>query len=182
MTEGAPQKNSSGSEERIARMFSRCQEVIGVEHVQSVFSGANSHSGDDQLVAYVGLEPSGKAHLGWIILADTISNLIDEGVNVIILLADWHAWVNDKFDRDMEKISIAAEYMSEMFRAILVNPREGSGPGEIRFVRATDIMDSGKYWERVLRCSKNMSLSRVRRTFSIMGRDEDSSDHDLAAF
>ena len=27
-----------------------------------------------------------------------------------------------------------------------------------------------------------MSLSRVRRTFSIMGRDEDSSDHDLAAF
>jgi tyrosyl-tRNA synthetase len=43
-------------------------------------------------------------------------------------------------------------------------------------------MDSGKYWERVLRCSKNMSLSRVRRTFSIMGRDEDSSDHDLAAF
>jgi tyrosyl-tRNA synthetase len=43
-------------------------------------------------------------------------------------------------------------------------------------------MDSGRYWERVLRCSKNMSLSRVRRTFSIMGRDEDSSDHDLAAF
>ena len=27
-----------------------------------------------------------------------------------------------------------------------------------------------------------MSLSRVRRTFSIMGRDEDSSDHDLSAF
>jgi tyrosyl-tRNA synthetase len=44
------------------------------------------------------------------------------------------------------------------------------------------MMDSGKYWERVLRCSKNMSLSRVRRTFSIMGRDEDSSDHDLSAF
>ena len=69
-----------------------------------------------------------------------------------------------------------------MFRAILDNPGEGVGPGEIQFRRASDVMDSGKYWERVLRCSKNMSLSRVRRTFSIMGRDEDSSDHDLSAF
>ncbi|MFL2982257.1 MAG: tyrosine--tRNA ligase, partial [Candidatus Poseidoniaceae archaeon] len=37
-------------------------------------------------------------------------------------------------------------------------------------------------WARVLRCSKNMSLSRVRRTFSIMGRSEDSSDGDLSRF
>jgi tyrosyl-tRNA synthetase len=172
----------SESREIITRMFSHCQEVIGIEHVESVFSEGISHSGDQNLVAYIGLEPSGKAHLGWMILADTIRKLIEENVNVIILLADWHAWVNDKFDRDMTKISIAGEYMSEMFRAILGNPKEGEGPGEVRFIRASDIMDSGKYWERVLRCSKNMSLSRVRRTFSIMGRDEDSSDHDLAAF
>jgi len=182
MSEGTSQEIDSKSRERIGNMFSGCQEVVGINHVESVLSGGQSHSGNQELVAYVGLEPSGKAHLGWMILADTISNLIDEGVNVIVLLADWHAWVNDKFDRDMEKISIAAEYMSEMFRAILGNPKEGKGPGEVRFVRASEIMDSGKYWERVLRCSKNMSLSRVRRTFSIMGRDEDSSDHDLAAF
>jgi len=182
MSKGNSPEIDSKSRERIEHMFSGCQEVVGINHVESVFSGGPSHSGDQELVAYVGLEPSGKAHLGWMILADTISNLIDEGVNVIILLADWHAWVNDKFDRDMEKISIAAEYMSEMFRALLGNPKEGKGPGEVRFVRASELMDSGKYWERVLRCSKNMSLSRVRRTFSIMGRDEDSSDHDLAAF
>jgi len=182
MSEGKPPEIDSESRERIERMFSGCQEVVGINHVESVLSGGSSHSGDRELVAYVGLEPSGKAHLGWMILADTIRNLIDEGVNVIILLADWHAWVNDKFGRDMEKISIASQYMSEMFRAILGNPTEGKGPGEVQFVRASEVMDSGKYWERVLRCSKNMSLSRVRRTFSIMGRDEDSSDHDLAAF
>ena len=182
MSEGAPTEIDPESKARIERMFSGCKEVIGINHVESVLSGGKSHSGDDKLVAYIGLEPNGKAHLGWIILADTIGKLIGEGVNVIILLADWHAWVNDKFDRDMEKISIAADYMTEMFRAILGNPKEGEGPGEVRFVRASEVMESGKYWERVLRCSKNMSLSRVRRTFSIMGRDEDSSDHDLAAF
>ncbi len=177
----SPEKESH-SQEKIDRMFSGCEEVVGVDHVESVLSRGSSNSDQGNLVAYIGLEPSGKAHLGWMILADTIRKMIDDGVNVIILLADWHAWVNDKFDRDMEKISISAEYMSEMFRAILGSPSEGNGPGQIRFVRASEIMDSGKYWERVLRCSKNMSLSRVRRTFSIMGRDEDSSDHDLAAF
>ena len=39
---------------------------------------------------------------------------------------------------------------------------------------ASDLMDSGEYWEKVLRCSKGMSLARARRTFSIMGRSEDS--------
>ena len=82
----------------------------------------------------------------------------------------------------MDKITLAGEYMIEVFRALLENPPEGEGAGQLRFLSASQLMDSGKYWERVLRCSKNMSLSRVRRTFSIMGRDEDSSDHDLAAF
>ena len=166
----------------IERMFSGCAEVVGVEHVASVIAGGPTHSGDGQLVAYIGIEPSGKAHLAYILLADTIRNMLDEGVNVIILLADWHAWVNDKFDRDMDKITLAGEYMTEVFRALLGNLEEGEGSGQLRFLSASELMDSGKYWERVLRCSKNMSLSRVRRTFSIMGRDEDSSDHDLAAF
>jgi tyrosyl-tRNA synthetase len=168
--------------EKIISMFRGCEEVIGIEHVSNVLSGKPSHSGNDQLNAYIGFEPSGKAHLGWVILADTMKNMLNEGVNITILLADWHAWVNDKFGRDMEKISTAADYMSEVFRVLLNHPMEGSGPGQIKFIRASEVMDSGKYWERVLRCSKNMSLSRVRRTFTIMGRDEESSDHDLSAF
>ncbi len=168
--------------DKIVSMFKGCEEVIGVDHVNKVLQGMPSHSGNNQLNAYIGLEPSGKAHLGWVILADTIRNMLNGGVNVTILLADWHAWVNDKFKRDMDKISIAADYMSEVFRVLLNHPEEGKGPSQIRFIRASEVMDSGKYWERVLRCSKNMSLSRVRRTFTIMGRDEESSEHDLSAF
>ncbi len=178
----SPSMQGEESHPRLERMFSGCDEVVGAEHTISVLAGGPSHSGDDQLVAYIGLEPSGIAHLGWVILADTIRNMLNEGVNVIILLADWHAWVNDKFNRDMDKISLAGDYMTEVFRVLLDWPGEGEGPGQLRFLSASEVMDSGKYWERVLRCSKNMSLSRVRRTFSIMGRDEDSSDHDLAAF
>ena len=121
----SPSNLDKDSEDAIQSMFSGCEEVVGVEHVTSVLSGAPSHSGDDQLVAYIGLEPSGKAHLGWVILSDTIRNLLDSGVNVIVLLADWHAWVNDKFDRDMDKISLAGDYMKEVFRTLLGNPPEG---------------------------------------------------------
>jgi len=172
----------SEPEEKINRMFSSCEEVVGIEHIVKILSGSNTHSGGNLINAYIGLEPSGKAHLGWLVLAETMQNLLKEGVNVTILLADWHAWVNDKFDRDMSKISLAADYMSEVFRVLLNHPEEGKEAGQIQFIRASEVMDSGKYWERVLRCSKNMSLSRVRRTFGIMGRDEDSSDHDLSAF
>ena len=166
----------------IDRMFANVEEVVGLDHLAGVLSGSKSHGGDSTVRAYIGLEPSGKAHLGWVILVETIRNMLSEGVNVLILLADWHAWVNDKFGRDMEKISIAGEYMSEVFRVLLNFPEEGDGPGQLRFVSASEIMDSGAYWERVLRCSKGMSLNRARRTFSIMGRSEDSSDDDLSAF
>jgi tyrosyl-tRNA synthetase len=162
-------------------MFSSCEEVIGVEHIIKILSEPSTNS-NKVIKAYIGLEPSGKAHLGWLVLAETMQNMLKEGINVTILLADWHAWVNDKFDRDMAKISLAADYMSEVFRVLLNHPEEGKDAGQIQFIRASELMDDGKYWERVLRCSKNMSLSRVRRTFGIMGRDEDSSDHDLSAF
>ena len=166
----------------IDRMFANVEEVVGIDHLAGVLSGSNSHGGDNIVRAYIGLEPSGKAHLGWVILAETIRNMLSEGVNVLILLADWHAWVNDKFGRDMEKISVAGEYMSEVFRVLLDFPEEGDDSSQLRFMSASEVMDSGAYWERVLRCSKGMSLNRARRTFSIMGRTEDSSDDDLAAF
>jgi len=127
----------------IERMFSGCAEVVGVEHVASVIAGGPTHSGDGQLVAYIGIEPSGKAHLAYILLADTIRNMLDEGVNVIILLADWHAWINDKFDSDMDKITLAGEYMTEVFRALLGNLEEGKGSGQLRFLSASELMDSG---------------------------------------
>ena len=83
---------SDDDRNRINRMFAGCAEVIGIDHIASAISGGTTHSGDKQLVAYIGLEPSGKAHVAYVVLADTIRDMLEEGVNVIILLADWHAW------------------------------------------------------------------------------------------
>tara|TARA_B100001029_G_C15020797_1_gene430417 strand:- start:333 stop:1397 length:1065 start_codon:yes stop_codon:yes gene_type:complete len=164
------------SETRLDLITGAAQEVVGVEHLESRIADGGT------IRAYVGFEPSGKAHVGWKVLATNLRRMLDADVNILIFLADWHAWVNDKFGGDMDKIQTTGKYMEEVFRALLGHPKEGEGPGELRFAYASEVMDSGDYWARVLRCSKNMSLARARRTFSIMGRDEASGDGDLSKF
>ena len=166
----------------LAWMIDGTAEVVGIDHLAKCLASGTSSGGDGIIRAYVGFEPSGKAHIGWKVISLTLRRMLDAGVNVLIFMADWHAWVNDKFGGDMDKIQATAEYMEDTFRVLLGNPEEGDGPGQLRFKYASQLMDNGDYWARVLRCSKNMSLARVRRTFSIMGRSEDSSDGDLSKF
>ena len=168
--------------ERLKLMVNGAQEVVGLEHLISVLAGGPSMAGDDVIRCYVGFEPSGTAHIGWKVLALRLRKLLDAQANVMVFLADWHAWVNDKFSGDMAAIQTTARYMEDTFRALLGHPEEGEGPGQLRFVWASTVMSDGDYWARVLRCSKGMTLAQVRKTFSIMGRDEASSDNDLSKF
>ena len=96
---------------RLKLMVDGAQEVVGLDHLVSVLAGGPSMGGDDVIRCYVGFEPSGTAHIGWKVLALRLKKLLDAQANVMVFLADWHAWVNDKFGRDMEKISTAADYM-----------------------------------------------------------------------
>ena len=170
------------AQHRLRLMVDGAEEVVGLDHLLSVLSGGPSMAGDDVIRCYVGFEPSGTAHIGWKVLALRLRNMLDADANVLIFLADWHAWVNDKFGGDLDAIQATARYMEDTFRALLGHPEEGEGPGQLRFLWASTVMSDGAYWARVLRCSKGMTLAQVRKTFSIMGRDEASSDHDLSRF
>ena len=170
------------SHDRLTKMLGGVQEAVCLDHVIGVLNGGKSHSEDDVIRCYVGFEPSGKAHIGWKVIANLLRRLLDAETNVLVFLADWHAWINDKFGGNMEAIQLTADYMEDVFRALLDQPDEGDGPGQLRFLRASELMENPDYWARMLRCAKNQSLNRVRRTFSIMGRSEDSSDDDLSKF
>ncbi|MAW22383.1 MAG: tyrosine--tRNA ligase [Euryarchaeota archaeon] len=167
---------------RLHLMLGDVEESVGIEHLVDSLAEKTSMAGDGVLRCYVGFEPSGKAHIGWKVLSLQLKRMLKADANVLIFLADWHAWVNDKFGGNMEDIQQTAVYMQETFRALLDYPEEGDGPGQLRFYWASQLMDSGDYWARVLRCSKGATLPMVRKTFTIMGRDEASSDHDLSKF
>ena len=167
---------------RLCLMVSDVEECVGINHLVDCLADETSMSGDGVIRCYVGFEPSGKAHIGWKVLSLQLKRMLEAKANVLVFLADWHAWVNDKFGGKMDDIQKTAVYMEETFRALLDYPEEGEGPGQLRFVWASTLMDSGDYWARVLRCSKGATLPMVRKTFTIMGRDEASSGHDLSKF
>ena len=170
------------SKQRLALMIGNVQEAVGIDHLIGCLRDNSSMAGDGIIRCYVGFEPSGKAHIGWKVISLQLKRMLEAETNVLIFLADWHAWVNDKFGGNMEAIQVTAKYMEETFLALLGNPEVGEGPGQVRFLWASKLMEDGDYWARVLRCSKGVTLARVRKTFTIMGRDESSSDNDLSRF
>lgn len=173
---------NGNDQDRVMLMAASVEEAVGLEHLVQCLANETSASGNGVVQCYVGFEPSGKAHIGWKVLALQLRRMLEADANVMVFLADWHAWVNDKFAGDMDAIQTTARYMEDTFRALLHHPPEGTGAGQLQFKWASEVMKSGDYWARVLKCSKGATLAMVRKTFTIMGRDEASSDHDLSKF
>lgn len=65
--------------------------------------------------AYVGYEPSGVLHVGHMLGANKLIDLQEAGFEVVVLLADVHAYLNDK--GSFEEIRDTAERMREQFLA-----------------------------------------------------------------
>lgn len=123
-------------------------------------------------VAYIGFEPSGLVHMGWALVTSKIKDLCDAGFTVKILWADWHASINDKLGGKLENIQACAHYMEDCFIALGV-PRD-----KVEFVYANEVLQDLDYWAKVIQVGKVSSLSRIKRTMTIMGRKEDEAELD----
>jgi len=123
---------------------------------------------------YIGFEPSGTVHLGWKICTNKIKDFLSCGFKFTVLLADWHAYINDKLEGDIEKIKMCGKYMEECFAAM------GISHDQVDFVYASGYVGDPNYWELVLRSSKSTSVARVKRAMDIMGRGEDEAERDLS--
>jgi tyrosyl-tRNA synthetase len=161
-------------EQRLQLVLEGADEIVTEKEIRKVLEEV------DEPVAYVGFEPSGFVHIGWLILTKKIEQLVEAGFTVDVLLADWHAFINDKFGGDLEKIKACGEYFIHCYRAYGLG--EAIDQEKIRFKWASDMADSAQYWERVLRIAKSSSLSRIRRAMTIMGRKEEEGDLDTSKF
>lgn len=126
--------------------------------------------------AYIGFEPSGTAHVGWMVCTDMVRRLTAAGFDVTILLADWHAQINDKLGGDLAAIQRCGKYMEEAFEALGV-PRQS-----VHYLYANDVVRDPAYWAMVLKVQKATTLARIRRAMTIMGRGEDEGDGDMSKF
>ena len=58
-------------------MIGSAQEVVGIDHLANCMVNGTSAGGDGVIRAYVGFEPSGKAHIGWKVLSLALRRMLD---------------------------------------------------------------------------------------------------------
>ncbi len=123
---------------------------------------------------YIGFEISGLIHLGTGLMAGSkIADFQKAGIQCRVFLADWHAWINNKFGGDMETIQkIAVGYFKEGM-AISIKVM-GGDPDKVQFILGSKLYeDNPSYWANVINVSKQLTLARVRKSITIMGRRQE---------
>ncbi|MEM0231809.1 MAG: tyrosine--tRNA ligase [Candidatus Methanomethylicaceae archaeon] len=144
------------------------EEVITKEDLERLLECNSSPKG------YIGVEPSGLFHIGWVIWVNKLKDLINTGIKMIFLEATWHAWINDKFGGNISLINTCANYIEHCLKAL------GVDTSKLIFIKADELIDKKDYWEGVLKIAKTLSLSRVKRAVTIMGRKEDETIMDFS--
>jgi tyrosyl-tRNA synthetase len=120
-----------------------------------------------KFIAYDGFEPSGQIHIAQGILrAINVNKMTKAGATFKMLVADWHAWANNKMGGDLEKIQVVGKYFIEVWKA------SGMDIKNVEFVWASDLLNNRNYWKTVMQVARNSTLKRVLRTTQIMGRSE----------
>ena len=108
--------------------------------------------------AYVGYEPSGVLHLGHMLTANKLLDLQEAGMEVIILLADVHAYLNGK--GTFEEISDTADRMREQFIAY------GLKEDSTRFVLGSDFQLNEDYFLDLHAFALETTLNRAQRAMA----------------
>jgi tyrosyl-tRNA synthetase len=152
----------------VEQAIQHTQEVLTVEDLTKVFARKEKPRG------YVGVEPSGLFHIGWVGWVQKLNVLVNLGVRMDLLLATWHAKINDKLGGNIERIQRCAEYLRHCFVSLNVDLRK------VHIITAEDLMRRLEYWEDVLKAAKSLTLARIRRSTDIMGRTEEEATIDFS--
>jgi len=117
---------------------------------------------------YIGLEISGRLHLGSLIVTGfKINDFMKAGVQANVFLADWHTYINNKLNSDWELISKISDYYEKAFKFFC--------PG-VNIIHGTKLYEeTDDYWKNFVLFSKQITLARTLRSLTIMGRTEKDS-------
>ena len=136
---------------------------------------AASQSGEG-LRQYVGFEISGEIHIGTgLMSALKIKKFTDAGVECLVFLADYHTFLNEKLDGNLESIRrVAREYfgpvMLECCRLV------GCDMSLVSVVFAEEAYAAKRgdssFWDYDMHVARHITQARVLKSISIAGRGE----------
>ncbi|GAB3668965.1 tyrosine--tRNA ligase [Halopiger thermotolerans] len=108
--------------------------------------------------AYVGYEPSGVLHLGHLLTANKLIDLQEAGMEVVVLLADVHAYLNGK--GTFEEIRDTAEQMKAQFIAY------GLEEDQTEFIYGSEFQLDEEYVLDLHELEVSTTLNRAQRAMA----------------
>ena len=146
------------------RITRNAAEVVTDEEVRALADAPDGKR------AYVGYEPSGVLHVGHMLTANKLIELQEEGFEVVVLLADVHAYLNGK--GTFAEIRETATRMQEQFVAY------GLDPEQTEFVLGSEYQLDEEYVLDLHALELETSLSRAERAMAeIAGGDTATVAH-----
>ena len=140
----------------IENILKNTLEVVSVEELKEVMENKDKR-------AYIGFEPSGKIHLGHYLQIRKMIDLQNAGFDVIILLADLHAYLNQK--GTMEEIRGLAEYNKRCFDAMGV---------KAEYIYGSEFQLDKEYTLDVYKLASKTTLKRARRSMEVIAREDEN--------
>lgn len=151
-------------EDQLKLIKRNTEEILTEEDLLNLLSSGK------QLNHYIGFEISGLVHLGTgLMCMGKVADFLKAGFNVKVFLADWHSFINDKLGGHWEIIKkLANGYFKE---ALIASLKCFDAPvDKVEFILGSDLYQEQTEWENLMEISKQVTLSRVKRSITILGR------------
>lgn len=136
------------------------EEIVTEEELETLINAKKQPS------AYVGYEPSGKIHMGHVLTVNKLLDLQQAGFKITVLLADVHAYLNEK--GTMDEVRKTAEYNRRCFIALGLDEKNTS------FILGSSYQLEPDYMLNVLKLARSTTLNRARRSMDEVSRDAEN--------
>lgn len=146
--------------DRLELVTRNAEEIVTIDELKALMENKQHPR------AYVGYETSGKVHLGHMLTANKLLDLQNAGFDIVVLLADLHAFLNEK--GTLEEVRKIADYNRDCFIAL------GLDPEKTEFVYGTEYQLKPDYMLKILRMARNTTLNRARRSMDEVSRNAEN--------
>jgi tyrosyl-tRNA synthetase len=136
------------------------EEIITREELEELLASASTRKPR----AYVGYEPSGSVHIGHVPILNKLKELQRFGFHIIVLLADLHAYLNEK--GSLEQIQETADYNKRCFAAAGLSE-------ETEFMFGSSFQLDKEYRLNVLKLATVTTEKRARRSMDELSRSKE---------
>lgn len=140
--------------EQLRKTFNYCQETINSDNLLEI-------ADKRQVVGYWGTAPTGRPHIAYLSGILNISRLVKAGVKMTVLIADYHATL-DNNKTEWEALHSRTQYYTTIIRELL--SLTGINPDDVRIVKGTDHQRGNPgYLDDLLRLSTTITVGIAKK-------------------